>query len=292
MGPLVRLTGLLTEAEREGIKMSPIDLPPKVKEGDDKTEVTKFFAELELLHNDKKAIQSKVAERNEANRLLIEKKILPEITLTDEKGGEKVTIGDDCVKFMDDGTQIEYRDARFRGNATTVIRTDGSRTDVKWESEKVVSEILNTDMFGKQTKVEAKDGKTLACNSATGEITTTNADGTKTVQRTDGVVEHQDKDGKVVSMTDSAGREIAMSSSMQTRVDAAAGRISSALAQISLDPSKAADSLAELHAILAELDPLLTCEDSNVSAGANSAHVQVTSAMCAAESRSNLKATA
>lgn len=271
--------------------MAPIDLTRDAKDAKDTKDVPKYFAELELLQNDKGAIKSKVDATNAANKELIEKKIIPPLVITDEKGCETVTFGDQCVKFKDDGTQIEYMNDKFPRNATKVIRKDGSKTEIEWISENVVGAILNTDMFGKETKVEAKNGVKIDCDSETGKITTTNADGTKTVQRPDGVVEHQDKDGKVVSYTDSAGRTLTMSSSMQNKVDAAAGRINSALAQIS-DPTKARDGIDQLYAILADLDPLIACADLSVAAAANSAHVQVTSAMCGAESRSNLKATA
>ncbi len=270
--------------------MAPIDLTRDVKDAKDTNDVSQLFADLELLHNDKRALKSKVDATNEANKDLIEKKIIPALIITDQKDCEKVTFGDHCIKFMSDGAQIEYSDDRFPLNATKVIRKDGSKSEIQWLSETVVGVVVNTDVLGNQTKIEAKDGVKIDCDSVTGKITTTNADGTRTVQRPDGVVEHQDKDGKVVSYTDSTGRTLEMSNSMQNRVDAASGRINSALAQIS-DPSKARDGIDQLYAILADLDPLIACADPTVAASANSAHVQVTSAMCAAESRSNLRVT-
>ncbi|MBS1957554.1 MAG: hypothetical protein JST89_25430 [Cyanobacteria bacterium SZAS-4] len=273
--------------------MALFDLTRDVRDAKDTKEESKLLANLELLTNDKKAIKSTVDAYNESSKKLVADGVIPEVTITFEKDCEKVTLGDHCIKFMADGSKVEYTDDRFPLNATKIIRKDGSKTEVEWVSESVVGAILNTDMFGKQTRVEAKDGVKIDCDNSTGKITMTNADGTKTIQRPDGVVEHQDKDGKVVSYTDNAGRTLAMGGSMQNRVDAAAGRISSALAQIS-DPSKARDGMDQLYAILADLDPLIACADASVSAAANSAHVQVTSAMCAveSESRSNLKATA
>ncbi|MBI2811711.1 MAG: hypothetical protein HYX67_12915 [Candidatus Melainabacteria bacterium] len=271
--------------------MGLIDLTRDVKDAKDSKDSSHLIADLDLLHRDKEAMREKIAAANEANKDLIDKNILSPLILTDDNGSEKISFGDQSIKFMQDGSRIEYTDARFPHNMTKVVRGDGSITEVKWDSDTLVGAILNTDLFGRQTKVEAKNGVKIDCDNATGKITTTNADGTKTVQRTDGVVEHQDKDGKVVSYTDSAGRTLAMSSSMQSKVDAATGRINSALAQIS-DPSKARDGMDQLYAILSELDPLLAAADPTIAASANSAHVQVTAAMCGAESRSNVQVTA
>jgi archaellum component FlaG (FlaF/FlaG flagellin family) len=271
--------------------MGSIDLTRDVKDAKDSKDTSRLFADLDLLHGDKDAMRSKVAATNEANKDLIEQKVLPALTIVDDKGSEKICFGDRSVKFMEDGSRIEYTDERFPQNMTKVIRKDGSKTEIIWATETVVGAILNTDLFGRETKVEAKDGVKIDCDNATGKITTTNADGTKTVQRTDGVVESQDKDGNVVAYTDSAGRTLAISSSMRNKVEAAAGKISSALAQIS-DPLKARDCMDQLYAILGDLDPFLNAADPTVAASANSAHVQVTAAMCGAESRSNLEITA
>ncbi|CAN5435417.1 hypothetical protein BH10CYA1_BH10CYA1_37320 [soil metagenome] len=271
--------------------MTPIDLTRDVKDAKETKDSTQLIADLDLLLHttDKETMKSKIAATNEANRDLIDQKILPKLIIVDDKGSEKISFGDQSVKFLLDGSRIEFTDERWPQNATAVVRKDGSKTEVQWVGETVVGSILNTDLFGKQTKVEAKNGVKIDCDNATGKITTTNADGTKTVQRTDGVVEHQDKDGQVVSYTDSAGRTLALSSSMQNKVDAAAGKISSALAQIG-DPLKSRDCMDQLYAILSDLDPLLAAADTTVAATANSAHVQVTAAMCGAESRSNLQA--
>lgn len=269
--------------------MPPIDLTRDVKDAKDSKDVSKLFADLEVLHSDKSAFKSTVDATNEANKDLIKRRILPKLDITNDGDGEKVTVGNLSVKFMDDGSKIEYSDDRFPQNATKIIRQDGSQTEVKWKSETIVEAILNKDKNGKETTVEAKNGVTIECDNTTGKVITTNADGTKTVQCTDGVVEHQDKDGKVVSRTDSAGNPLPVNNSMQNKIDSAAGRINSALAQIGGDPSKARDGIDQLYAILAELDPLIACADPTVAAHANSAHVLVTSAMCGAESRSKPK---
>lgn len=148
---------------------SPIDLTRDVRDAKDTKDVSQLFADLELLHNDKRALKSKVDATNEANKELIEKKIIPELIITDQNGCEKVTFGDHCVKFMKDGSQIEYSDDRFPLNATKIIRKDGSKSEIQWVSETAIGVVLNTDMFENQTKIEAKDGVKIECDNATGK---------------------------------------------------------------------------------------------------------------------------
>ena len=149
--------------------MTSIDLTRDVKDAKDSKDVSQLFAELGILHGDKKAMKSKIDAANEANKELIYRKIIPELTIVDDKGSEKVSFGDQSIKFMLDGSRIECTDEKYPHNATAILRKDGSRTDVKWLTETIVGEILNTDSFGRQTKVEAKNGKKIDVDNATGK---------------------------------------------------------------------------------------------------------------------------
>jgi len=245
-----------------------------------------------LLHKDEKLLRKTVAAANQANEELIRQGILPVIKIEDNKlnGSEKITCGDMSVMFTKDGATKEYSDPRNPNNMTKMIRRDGSSSELIRDAENTITVLLNTDKNGKQTKVEAKDGKTIKFDDETGAITTTNPDGTKTVQRSDGVVEHRDKNDRVTSYSDSAGNTIKNGNvSMQCSVDSAVGRMAGIFSQMnSGDPANVRNCMDQLYAILGQLDPLVTAADPTVAATARNAHVLVSSAMSGMASRSTV----